>query len=173
MKKIVFTGAESCGKSHAATLLSKKFDLTLVPEYSRKYLQEKKLNFVFEDIIKIATLQYNAEIEAVQTSISDIVFDTDLITIKIWIEYLQQEMPIWIENAIKKYGDRHYFLMAPTIPWIDDGLRSLEYERKEIHQRYKTELDKHGFIYIEINSKLEDRDNEIMAQYKRLTAQNV
>jgi HTH-type transcriptional repressor of NAD biosynthesis genes len=172
VKKIVFTGAESCGKTFAATLISNTHNLVFVPEYAREYLKEKKTNYDYGDIIRIATLQYNAENEATNTSIGDIVFDTDLVTIKIWLEYMEWEVPIWIENCIKGYRDRHYFLMTPNIPWIDDGLRTLEGNRLAIHQLYKKELTIQGFNFFEIDSKLDAREKEIKDLYQSLTTQN-
>lgn len=171
MKKIVFTGSESCGKSHSATLIATKFELQLVPEYAREYLHLKKRYYTYEDILKIATLQHDAEVEAVNNLTTDIIFDTDLITIKIWLQYINYKVPAWIENEIKKYIDRYYILMAPTIPWINDGLRNLEDKREDIHLLYKMELKKQGFSYYEIASSKDTRDLEVENLYKRLTTQ--
>lgn len=142
-------------------------------EYAREYLYVQKLNYDCADIINIAKFQHKTEIEAIQTSVSDIIFDTDLITIKIWLQYMHCEVPDWIENTIKTYYDRYYILMAPTIPWVDDGLRNLEDKREEIHQRYKKELDQQGFTYYEIVSKIGEREEEIEDLYKMIKTQNV
>jgi nicotinamide riboside kinase len=172
VKKIVFTGAESCGKSYSASHISTKFNLKLVAEHAREYLNVQKLNYNYADIIKIAKFQRNSELEAIHTSVNDIIFDTDLITIKIWLQYQHCDVPDWIENVIKTYHDRYYILMAPTIPWIDDGLRTLEGNRLAIHQLYKKELTIQGFNFFEIDSKLDAREKEIKDLYQSLTTQN-
>ncbi len=142
-------------------------------EHAREYLNVQKLNYNYADIIKIAKFQRNSELEAIHTSVNDIIFDTDLITIKIWLQYQHCDVPDWIENVIKTYHDRYYILMAPTIPWIDDGLRNLADKREEIHQHYKKELERLGFTHYEIKSKIGERDEDIERVYMKITTQSV
>lgn len=167
-KKIVFTGAESTGKTYCSNLLSQEFKVYLIEEQARKYLEKKGFEWDAHDIFQIAEMQKKAEIEAEKNQ--TIFFcDTDLLTIKIWLEFINEKVPHWITNHLQNHPAFHYILMSPgNIEWIEDGMRNNKNERDQIHQLYLNALGDLNIPYTIINSKKESRINEIKEMLKSI-----
>jgi nicotinamide riboside kinase len=160
-KKIVFAGTESTGKSYCSKLISVEYGIYLIEEQARKYLEKKGFEWEAYDILKIAEMQKNAEIEAEENQ-TTFFCDTDLLTIKIWLEFINENVPHWITNHLQNHPAFHYILMSPeNIEWVEDGLRKNKNERDYIHQLYLKALADSNIPYTIINSKKESRINEI------------
>ena len=101
MVKFIITGPESSGKTTLAKKLSETYNICLVEEYARKYLNENENKYGFNDLLKIAYKQYENEKNCKQFCICD----TDLITIKIWSNYKYSKCDSWIEEKILKHKD--------------------------------------------------------------------
>ena len=85
--------------------------------------------------------------------------DTDLITLKIWSNYKYGNCNNFILKKIEEQSKekRIYLLCKPDIKWEEDSLREHPYQRQEIHQLYKTELENYKRKYILISGKNEIR----------------
>lgn len=148
---IVFTGPESSGKSTLAELLAKEYNLPLVTEYAREYLA-KKSSYDEKDVHEIAKGQKSREVAA-RTVHSHIVCDTDLLTIKIW---LQVKYDSTLTTSIDVAG-KLYVLCTPDIPWEPDPLREDEYNREHLYRIYEEELLKLNAYFIRISGPLKER----------------
>lgn len=137
--KIVFLGPESTGKSTISVEIAKLCNAAFVPEYARTYLNEHGTTYGYTDVIKIAEIQAQLEREAEATG-KTIICDTDLITIKIWLEYYNWEVPEWMESFIVKHEANKYLLFYPDIPWVADEQRNNSHDRLELFQRFKQHL---------------------------------
>jgi nicotinamide riboside kinase len=166
MKKIIFTGPESSGKSTLSGLVSEVFKTELVLEYARVYL-EAGSGYELEDLVKIAKEQNRHEIDVSANVKSSrfVVCDTDLITIKIWSEYKYGCCHPYILNRIKKYKheDRLYFLCTPDIPWENDPQREHPEHRWELFDIYKHTLESEQLKYILVQGDLETRMMNILS----------
>ena len=61
MLKIILTGPESSGKTTLCTKLSKLFEISIVKEYAREYLDSLNRNYSYVDILLIAKNQIKLE----------------------------------------------------------------------------------------------------------------
>ena len=152
--KIVLTGVESSGKSALANELSAFFNVPLVEEFAREYLQTIKTNYVQTDLVEIAKGQLN-KINSVENKL--IICDTDLQVIKIWSQVKYNLVDDFILKECKKNKASLYILCDPDFPWEFDELRENEFDRNSIHQLYLDELNKNGLNYIVASGSLEQR----------------
>lgn len=152
--RIVLTGVESSGKSSLAKELAVHFNLPLVNEYAREYLQVKKINYVQADLSKIAKVQ--AERISRQTE-KMVICDTDLQVIKIWsmVKYKMVD-----DLILQKYNEQKaslYILCDPDFPWEYDELRENEFDRNKVHELYLNELNTNNLNYIVASGPIEER----------------
>lgn len=132
IRKIIFTGPESTGKTTGATAMSKQLGLPLVQEYARVYLAEHGLEYKMADLYNMLNRQYEEEDTAHESS-EVIICDTDWLTIHIWAQEV-------FGKRIKPPFDldeRHYVLCTPDIPWEPDPLRENPLDRDRLFGKYK------------------------------------
>ena len=135
--RIVLYGPESSGKTTIAKALAKQFQTTWVPEFARKYLQEKwdqkKEVCSLEDLIIIAKGQINQENNIIEDANKFLFCDTNVLITKAWSEthfngYCAPEIQYWVDTF--KYD--HYFLTDIDVPWEADDLRDRPNNRKQM-----------------------------------------
>ena len=145
-RMIALVGAESTGKTSLAIDLSKKYKALLVEEQARCYLQDIGLKYTTQDIYNIAKLQIDAEKRAIASDHSILIFDTELITIEIWLEFYGYDIPSWIPEYIQ---DCHYeyVLLDTNIPWVADDLRNNPQDRFKITEMFRFKLDHYKKSY--------------------------
>ncbi|MBL7801425.1 MAG: ATP-binding protein [Chitinophagales bacterium] len=137
--KIIFLGPESTGKSTISAEIAKLCNAVFVNEYARTYLNEHGTDYSYTDVVKIAETQAQLEREAEATK-KIVICDTDLITIKIWMEYYNWNVPEWIESFIVKHLANKYLLLYPDIPWMADEQRKNPTDRIELFNRFEQHL---------------------------------
>lgn len=159
MKKIVFTGPESTGKSTLAKLLAKHFSSEWVKEYAREYLEEIDKPYEFSDVIKMAEIQLKKEQEAKISTTNHLFLDTDLTVFKVWINEKYNQKVDWIEDEISSSKNKIYFLCDIDIPWQADPLREHPNikDRQRIFNSYVELLKQNNFEYHIISGNLETR----------------
>lgn len=157
MIKFIISGPESSGKTTLANHLSKIYNSNLINEYSRDFLNKNKNKYSYEDLLKIAKIQFHQEKLLSKKEIC--ICDTDLITIKIWSEFKYKKCDIWIKDMINRQSTekRIYLVCKPDIKWEYDPQRENEHNRDEIFEIFKREIKKlkHDFFIIEGEKRLE------------------
>lgn len=141
--KIAIVGPESTGKSSLTRNMSIYFQGDMVEEVAREYLKEIQLDYTCQDILNIALLQKEREDKAFEKNknTSKLIFcDTEWITIKIWLDYYQYEVPDWLIDGIENADYIHYLLTDIDIPWKPDPLRQNPNDRDDLFDSFKTEL---------------------------------
>ncbi|MEE2700246.1 MAG: ATP-binding protein [Bacteroidota bacterium] len=154
MLKVIITGPESSGKTTLCKALSEHFNISFVEEFSRKYLDRNGTNYTQSDLLEIAKAQLKMEKLATNNQQLSL-YDTDLITIKIWSNYKYGFCDSWILEQIEKQRteNRLYLLCKPDIPWEADPLRENSNDREVLFEIYKKELEKVICKYAVIKGK--------------------
>jgi nicotinamide riboside kinase len=178
MKKIVLTGPESTGKTTLARQLATHYDVPLVLEQAREFLEKKQAPqyfepkgalYTYEDLSEIAKLQndieYNTqdnEHRLANVKCPFLICDTDLLTIKIWALEVFKKCPEWILQNIHNQSLRHnenlYLLCSPEgITWEDDPLRENPHDRDRLFDIYEKELIFYKKNYKILRGSIEER----------------
>lgn len=153
MKRIAFTGPESCGKTTIAKRFAAQVEGTYVEEFAREYLEKRNGHYDEDDLITIAQGQW-----ALWNEIKGIlVADTEILVLKVWSEVRYGRTNPVIEAFLKAQDFDHYFLCYPDIPWEPDPLREHPELRLELFERYKNELEKMNLPYSILKGDLETR----------------
>ena len=142
MKKIAVTGPESTAKSSLVQFLSAHFGIPFVAEYARTYLQAKPSGYScsFDEITAIALEQIKLEEKLLENH--QLIFcDTDVLVSKIWQEYVFGKSDPLVETAFQNNFYQLHLLCSPDIEWEPDPLRSNQYDRAILFQKYKKALD--------------------------------
>lgn len=156
MRKIAVVGPESSGKSTLSKELAQVIDGHWVPEFARIYLEENGPEYDQDTVEKIGQGQLELEKEAVKKAKNNwVVCDTDLMVIKVWMQYKYNSYPAWIDEKLDK--DTLYLLCKPDMPWEPDALRENPFDRQEIYSFYHNLLEKSGFQFIDLEGSIEDR----------------
>jgi NadR type nicotinamide-nucleotide adenylyltransferase len=153
--KIAFVGPESSGKSSIIEKLSEEFDCTVIPEYAREYLSMIKTNYEYDDLEKIAKVQFN-QINLVETN-NLVLIDTELIVMKVWSEFKYAKCSNFILSGIEKQNIDFYFLCKPDFPWEFDELRENPSNRDEIFSIFENELKSYNFKYAILEGDMKQR----------------
>lgn len=158
--KIVFTGPESSGKSTLANWSSKIYGLPLVPEVARYYLSALNTPYQAPHVREIGLLQHFEE-KLYNAKHQNIICDTDLLTIVIWLEvkfgiYDDHLTETWKQSQVDLY-----FLCHPDIPWEADPMRENPHDRDELLERHLQYLNQYQKHYVLLTGGLEKRQEVI------------
>lgn len=140
---IAIVGPESSGKSTLGVALAAALKGKYVEEYARQYVENLHRPYNYLDVLHIARKQYaqlHDDTRAQQHNC--IVFDTDLIITKVWLEYKFGICPQWIADALLPENNPvdRYLLCAPDLPFVPDSVREHPAERELLYERYLQEV---------------------------------
>lgn len=125
MIKIVVTGVESSGKTTLAGRIAEYYDIPLVKEYTRAYLQGKNGAYNEGDLVQILEGQLASEQNVKAISPRAIVCDTGPYVIKVWSRDKYHSVDPRILESIKAYQADLFVL-----PYID----GIEYEEDPLRE---------------------------------------
>ncbi len=170
---LVTTGPESSGKTTLAEQLGGALRAPLVTEASRDYLTDvyrRKPDYQYQpdDLLQIARLQHERELQALQPKPAHLVCDTDLLVILIWSEVKYGK----VDPALTKLFEqslastqRTYLLCDPRIPWQPDPLRENPHDRNALFDRYMVKLKVLGAEFTIVTGS----ESERLVQAQRMT----
>ncbi len=142
-KIIVVTGPESSGKSYLTRFLSEKFQIPLIEEYARKYIDGLDRDYLEKDLTEIAKGHYSQldELKETKTPLSSwLIMDTDFLTIKIWGLEKFGRYAEGLKQLSAEFPTTHYLLCTPDIPWEYDPQRENAEDRDRLFELYNSEL---------------------------------
>jgi len=166
VKKICFYGPESTGKTTMAKHLAEVYQTEYVPEVSREMITSN--DFTEEDIIRIGYAQTLRVLEKVKTANKILFCDTDLITTQIYSQTYLHRVPGILYELERQIKYNLYFLFDVDLPWVDDGLRNLGNQRKQMYAVFKEELLKRKIPFVHVHGNHEDREQIIKRALSRL-----
>lgn len=157
LKRVCVFGPESTGKSTLCHRLAQHFRTLAVPEYARTYLEGKDAPYELSDVVPVARGQRASE-QALSLRAHRVLFcDTDMLTTKIWSEWLFQQCDPWILETIKEEHYDLHLLTSADVPWVDDAVRYLPNDRENFEAKCEEELKAHGRSYVKISGSWEHR----------------
>jgi NadR type nicotinamide-nucleotide adenylyltransferase len=157
IKRIAIVGPESSGKTYLAAQLASYYKCYWVPEYAREYLQRLKKPYTKSDVEKIARGQIDYEDVMAAESKRILICDTNLIVIKVWMEFKYQSCPKWVDEEIGKREYALHLIASPDIPYEEDPLREHPLQREELFEKHVELLDKLKINYAVISGKYNQR----------------
>lgn len=155
IRVVTLHGIESTGKSTLAEQLARALDTVWVPEYGREYCLEHGTDCTPEDLRAIAAGHHDRIEAAMPLSGAVLISDTDWLMTRAW-----HRMMIGTEMAGPAYPLADlYLLLAPDVPWIDDGLRlhAEAEQRRHFAELARAELAAAGVRWVEIGGDWERR----------------
>ncbi len=160
--KVVLFGPESTGKTTLSELLARHYNSVWVPEFARRYLQNKWNNerktCEHDDLIPIAIGQMNRENELAKRADKVLICDTDLLETKVYSEeYYGGFVDPELDRAALNNQYDLYLLTYIDTPWEKDDLRDRPEQREEMFKAFERTLIKYNRPYILLTGDVKTR----------------
>jgi len=159
IRKVVFVGTESTGKTTLARRMADEYGTLWVHEFGRELWEAQDLKGSFADHLKMATRQRARE-EAMCRHAKEFLFcDTNAWTTLMWsmntYEYADHRLRALADSVMDDYI---WVLCGNDFGWVQDGTRELEGTRSwQFHQMQYQELDFRKVKYYEVHGDVETR----------------
>ena len=164
IKRVALVGPESCGKSVLAETLATHFQTVFVEEYGRTYCERFGMDLTQLDFAHIAGGQLYREDEMAKKANQLLFCDTELLVTQIWSEvFLNGHCQPWIFDMNHRRPYDLFLLLAPDIPWHDDGTRAYAHTREWQFERLRQELGSRNLPFQIINGSFTDREAKAIA----------
>ena len=149
MKKIVFIGPESTGKTTLAMRLAGEYGYAYVEEYSRSYVIEEGRELTIEDVMPIVRGQISAECAAGGRVV---VLDSNPLASAVYSQWYYGVAPQELEQMLKDLKYDLYLLCYPDIDWVEDEARCMreQKDREDIYALFKRMVSDSSVPYVEI-----------------------
>jgi NadR type nicotinamide-nucleotide adenylyltransferase len=158
--KISIIGPEATGKTTLSKQLAEHYKTIWLPEYARYYVENLNRKYNYNDVVHIAEKQIELEKDYLQKSGKFLFLDTDLIIIKVWLLFVYNKTPDWIDEEIEKNKADLYLLCFYDLPWEYDKVRENGGEnRKILFDLYENELKLKHFTYKLVKGNGDNRLN--------------
>jgi HTH-type transcriptional repressor of NAD biosynthesis genes len=170
VKKFIFVGPESTGKTTLCQYLSNKYSTPWVSEMCRIIAEEKisiinpninandiNFNFILDDFINMANLQNHEENLLTQKANKILICDNDSFALTVWCErylgkYYNEIYDIYKNADYLENEKKIYILTKPNVAFIQDGLRDGEHIRDWMYNKFLEEFKNKKIKYYIIDS---------------------
>lgn len=162
VKKVVFLGGESTGKSTLTLECAQLYAACCVKEYGREYWianRDKNGKLTGDQLAELAELHIAEEEKMYQISQGICFVDTNAFITKLFCEHYGLEVPQKLENLVKLEKSRYdiFVVCADDIPFVQDGTRNDEELRREFQKKIIEHLSREKIEYYIVRGSLEDR----------------
>ncbi len=138
---VAILGAESSGKTELTQQLAEHYNADAVYEFARTYMTSSTVTKA--QLEHIARQQFETENQMMATSKSEyIFFDTEMINLKVWFEYVYKKAPQWLADLDLQERYDLYLLTSNDLPWQPDTLRNMpeQAQRDQLRECYLSEI---------------------------------
>ncbi len=156
VRRILFLGGESSGKSSLAEALAEKYGTAFVAEYGRELWEQRQGLLSFPDMLDIAREQIARETLGAHQATRYLFCDTSPLTTLFYSRYLFGK----VEPELLRLAERHYdlvLLLEPDFPFVQDGTRQPESFRRLQHDWYRRTLTDRGIRYLNLAGSFSQR----------------
>lgn len=166
VRKVVFLGAESTGKTTIAQALAERLGTRWMPEYGREYWElckdaDGKLSEA--QMVELAVEHMNREDHLASTCRNILFVDTNALTTRLFCRFYHATSPAELdrlaEHAESRYS--HTFVCGTDIPYEDDGTRNGREHRERFQQWIINDLDQRGVKWKLLEGPLERRIGQV------------
>lgn len=170
IKKVVFMGAPSTGKTTILLAAAKHFNTRYVLEYGREYWEKNNIDRVLtpEQLLFIAQEQIRQEDAALEHCDEFLFVDTNALTTWHFAQdYHSSALPelSMLADESKVRFD-YVFLCGDEIPYEDTWERSGDVKRHEFQSFITHELESRGIAFTYLAGSIEERLNTIVSVLK-------
>jgi HTH-type transcriptional repressor of NAD biosynthesis genes len=124
VKKVAILGGESTGKSTLTKLLATAFKTNYVEEYGREHCTIKDpRDFTSKDFTVISKTQDHLVSDAIKNSNKYLFCDTETVITQSFHQMMLGELSVDLGERILRENYDFYFVLAPSIPFFQDGTR--------------------------------------------------
>ncbi|MGO4476732.1 AAA family ATPase [Massilia sp. 2TAF26] len=166
IRRVVFVGAESTGKSTLCEYLARQYGSVAVPEIGRYIWEDKEGQLDAGDYVDIALRHREAEDEQMPYARCYLFVDTNaLTTLLLGLEFGQVGKPVppellrCADECRERYA--HTFVCADDIPYEEQAARENEAWRGRIHQLVLEDLEARGIPYTLVSGSVEERGLQV------------
>ncbi|MCX7547039.1 ATP-binding protein [Xanthomarina sp. F1114] len=174
--KVVLFGPESTGKTVLAKHLASHYKTLWVPEYSRKYAEEKAKNnevLTKSDVLPIAKGQMALENDRAKRVEKLLICDTNLLETKVYSQaYYNGYFPKVLDKYVVENKYHLYFLTNIDIPWESDGIRDKPNDRENMFKAFQTALIENNLPYVLLQGSLSNRMETAIKHIDKLLKNN-
>ena len=178
VKKVLFLGGESSGKSTIVAKLAAHYNAPYVNEFGRLWYEYRDGYLFYEDMEYIATQQIKAEesvvlaeLKRISSTCDKLFCDTSVLTTSFysqeWFGRISTNLAEMVEESFDRY-DKIYVCM-PDFPMVQDGTRQNESFRTKGFKYVLDELEKNGVKYLLLGGSHEERFNRVVEDLKNET----
>lgn len=168
--KILFTGAESTGKSTIAASMAKRYGVEYTKEYGRELWEERRGDLTYEDFLRIGRTQMARESEAGARAVMDrssqysaVMCDTSPLTTLFYCLhfYGRAEPKLYklAKNSLKNY--KKIYLCTPDFEFVQDGTRQDKEFQTKMHLWLRDFLVGHVIPFEELTGTNDERMSKI------------
>lgn len=164
MLRVGVIGPESTGKSTLCKTLSERCGYIWIKEYARTYVEQLGRPYTIDDLDCISR-QLTADLAA-DYGDQVVLFDTEMIIMKVWYEHVYGQVPEAVNRALRDYPMDLYLLLAPDIAAQPDPVRENLDNREYFFRWYEREIQATGVPYAVIRGQGEIRTERCAQRIK-------
>jgi NadR type nicotinamide-nucleotide adenylyltransferase len=167
--RIAVTGPECSGKSELTKALSEHFQVPHADEYAREFLAKSGGKYDADDLVAICKGQIAAEEAASAKAQNLVVFDTDMLVLKIWALFRFGQVPSFIEESNYRRPYHLRLLCKPDLPWEPDPFRESpdDKERELLFGFYERQLTHAGATFEVVEGTGDERFKSAISAVER------
>jgi HTH-type transcriptional repressor of NAD biosynthesis genes len=168
VRRIAIVGPESTGKTTLARNLATELETVHVEEYGRLLWERERARATLETMSWIARGHRASEEALARQAKRYLICDTDAMTTRWWSQELFGKVPQDVEGMSREMRYSLHLLLAPDVPWVQDGTRFYGDRRERAFDDLQTMLRERGWPFEEIRGTWPERTEMALRAIGRL-----